>query len=241
MDVLKPALESLDAIISNVETALKAGSDVNKNGNEASATEQKERGNAPIGKEKKKKKEKKPKQPRQPSLPIEVTQFLQCDLRVGKVTDVKGHPESEKLYVLQISYGNNEIKTVCAGMREFLSEEEMQDRMVVTICNLKPRKLRGIASEAMVLAGSCKSESGEKETVIPLSPPEEVDEGSIVCVQDMDGERTVTEGKYVSGKTWDKVVPRLQVTQGFACYNGKPLVVGEGKVRCEISDGAEIH
>ncbi|CAN8067503.1 unnamed protein product [Agarophyton chilense] len=240
MEVLKPALESLDIIISNVEKALESETDVQQKSHGPSAALQKPKENVSNGKEKKKK-EKKQKQPPAPTLPAEVSQFLQCDLRVGKVTEVNTHPESEKLYVLQISYGKDEIKTVCAGMREFLSEEDMLNRKVVTICNLKPKKLRGIASEAMVLAGSCKSDEGEKETVVPLSPPAGVVEGSLVTAQDMQGERTVTDGKYVSGKTWDKVVQRLLVNGGFACYDGKPLVVDGEKVVCELSDGAEIH
>jgi tRNA-binding EMAP/Myf-like protein len=37
---------------------------------------------------------------------------------------------------------------------QFVPEEEMRDRMVVVLCNLKPAKMRGIESAGMVLCAS---------------------------------------------------------------------------------------
>lgn len=194
---------------------------------------------------KKKKKEKKPKPPAPPPLPTEATQFHQCDLRVGRVVSVAPHPEADGLYALKIAYASNatpeQTRSVCAGLRKFIPEEAMSNRLVVTICNLKPRKLRGIDSEAMILAGSVVSGEGEKETVVPLAAPEGAVEGDCVGVEGLPGERTVVEGKFVSGKVWDKVVPRLSVKDGLACYDGSLMVAGGKPVGCDLPDGAEIH
>lgn len=236
MNTFKSSLDTLDAIIDNLENAL---TDQEKNdvGHQQNGKPITTAQNTAT----KKKKEKKPKPQPKPALPIEATQFLQCDLRVGKVLDVSHHPEADGLFVLKISYGAGLTRTVCAGLRKFLSDEQMADRMVVTICNLKPKKLRGIASEAMVLAASTKSGEGQKETVEPIAPPEHAQEGMIVSAQHLEGERTVQDGKFVSAKTWDKVIPRLLVKDGNACYDGRPLLVGEDNVRCSLADGAEIH
>lgn len=258
MEAIKPALEALEGLISDIEKSLIAKNDAAKtdidsgpteasreapNSSSAEASEAAPRaslGNGTASKEKKKKKDKKPKQPPPPTVAPEIAQFLQCDLRVGRITDVSHHPEADGLYVMQVTYANDETRTVCAGLRKFLTEEELSNRLVVTICNLKPRKLRGVASEAMILAGSVVS-GGEKKTVVPISPPDGVQPGDIVGAQGVEGERTVSDGKFVSGKTWDKVVPRLNVKNETACYDGKPLVVSAGVVTCKLPDGTEIH
>lgn len=244
---VQPVVEALDGIIKNVEQSLSISTEkqclTEPSASTAPAasevTGQSE--GVPVEKKKKEKKAKQPKQPSAPALPVEVTQFLQCDLRIGRVTKVEHHPEADGLFVLEVSYEDSPPRTVCAGLRNFLSDDDMRDRMVVTICNLKPRKLRGVNSEAMILAGSVVSTEGSKETVVPLAPPAQAREGDIVSVTNMPGERTVTEGKFVSAKTWDKVAARLSVSSENACYGGFPLVAADANVSCKLPDGAEIH
>ena len=45
-----------------------------------------------------------------------------------------------KLKVLKISFHLS--RTVISGLVKFIPEAEMQDRMVVVLCNLKPSKMR---------------------------------------------------------------------------------------------------
>lgn len=237
MESMKPILDSLDSVIENIESTLNPPKQAPMD-----AAPQTESNDAEAPKQgKKKKKEKKAKQPPAPQVAPEIAQFLQCDLRVGRIVEVGSHPEADGLYVLKVSFGGEEVRTVCAGLRKFIPEEEMRDRMVVTICNLKPRKLRGVASEAMILAGSVVSGEGDKETVVPIGPPDGSEEGTVVGADGIEGERTVVDGKFVSGKIWDKVVPRLGVKDGMACYDGKQLRTSLGAVTCALPDGAEIH
>eukprot|EP00177_Eucheuma_denticulatum_P005469 GFKZ01009938.1.p1 GENE.GFKZ01009938.1~~GFKZ01009938.1.p1 ORF type:complete len:248 (+),score=42.80 GFKZ01009938.1:295-1038(+) len=247
MDTLKPVLEALDAIITDVEKALNppkqplTKAPAGEIPAVKAANQHPTSNSPPADKKQKKKKEKKPKQPAPPPVDPVVAQFLQCDLRVGRILEVGPHAEAEALYVMKISVGTEDTRTVCAGLRKFVPEEEMLNRMVVTICNLKPRKLRGVPSEAMVLAGSVVSGEGEKETVVPVDPPPGATEGALIAADGVTGERTVTPGKFVSGKVWDKVVPRLSVKDGIACYNGQPMRTDQGAVVCKLPDGAEIH
>lgn len=248
MESMKNVLASLDTIIASAEDALKkpaAKDDANgaSNSNTVPASMEGAALNAAgegrkAGKKQKKKKE---KAPPKPVVPPSISQFLQCDLRVGVITSVRDHPDSDALYALSISYGPDEPeRSVCAGLRGFVDADTLKDAAVVTICNLKPRTLRGIKSEAMILAGSVRSE-GAKEAVTLLKPPVGSNAGDIVAVKDMLGDRTVTDGKFVSGKTWDKVVPRLVVRQSTALYDGSPLIVGTAVISCDLPDGAEIH
>lgn len=87
------------------------------------------------------------------------------DMRVGKIVDVKKHPDADALYVEQIDCGEEKPRTVVSGLVKFVPIEEMQNRLLVVLCNLKPSKLRGIVSEAMVMCASTP------EKVEILSPP----------------------------------------------------------------------
>lgn len=89
------------------------------------------------------------------------------DLRVGKILSVSKHPEADTLYVESIDVGEGEPRTVVSGLVNFVPEEEMQDRDVVVICNLKGRNMRGVKSHGMVL---CASDEAH-ENVEPLMPP----------------------------------------------------------------------
>lgn len=50
--------------------------------------------------------------------------------------------------------GEEQPRTVVSGLVNFVPIEEMQDRLVVVLCNLKPAKMRGIESSGMVLCAS---------------------------------------------------------------------------------------
>ena len=51
------------------------------------------------------------------------------------------------LNLLQVDVGEEKPRTVISGLVKFIPEPEMQDRMAIILCNLKPSKMRGIMSE----------------------------------------------------------------------------------------------
>ena len=78
--------------------------------------------------------------------------FMKVDLRVGKITKVEDHPNADKLYVVNLDDGTNNGRTICAGIKKYYSIDELVGKSVVFVSNLKPRPLRGITSEGMMLA-----------------------------------------------------------------------------------------
>ncbi|KAK3940311.1 tRNA-aminoacylation cofactor ARC1 [Diplogelasinospora grovesii] len=138
----------------------------------------------------KQKKEKKERAPKQPPAPAAPAVFSPCliDLRVGHILKAIKHPEADSLYVSTIAMGDKAgtddtveyegqvCRTVCSGLNGLVPLEEMQGRKVVVVCNLKPVKMRGIKSSAMVLAASPKIKEGEaddhKGPVELVTPPE---------------------------------------------------------------------
>ena len=62
--------------------------------------------------------------------------------------------------------GEEAPRTVVSGLVKYIPEAEMQGRRVVLVCNLKPANMRGIQSQAMVLAATAPD--GSKVRRLPL-------------------------------------------------------------------------
>lgn len=111
--------------------------------------------------------------------------ITRVDLKVGHILSVERHPDADSLYVEKIDFGEEEPRTVVSGLVRFMTETDLVGRMVVCACNLKPVKMRGIASHGMVLAASPRPMEGEEvtETVELLCPPAGAKPGDRVAVQ----------------------------------------------------------
>ena len=117
-------------------------------------------------------------QPPQPAMAcpacIEFEDFAKIDLRVATVLSVDKHPEADRLLVLKVDAGEDSPRQIVSGIAEFWSPEELLGRQVVVVANLKPRKLRGLISQGMILA--VKKEDG----LALLGPSSGVTSGSKV-------------------------------------------------------------
>lgn len=102
--------------------------------------------------------------------------FRKLDVRTGRIVSVDDHPDAEKLYLLKVDVGEEEPRQIVAGLKAFYSKEEMKDRNVLVVCNLKPAKLRGLMSHGMLLAADDEELGGS--TVLLLTPSKEVPAGT---------------------------------------------------------------
>ncbi|WVW79602.1 methionine-tRNA ligase, beta subunit [Kwoniella bestiolae CBS 10118] len=166
---------------------------------------------------KKEKKEKKEKAPKPQAVKEEPTGPLpsMIDMRVGKVLDVKRHPDADSLYVESIDVGEEEPRTVCSGLVKYMSEDQIRGATIVVICNLKPVTMRGVKSYAMLLCASSKD--GKDEGGIEFVYPPE---GS------QPGERIYFEGeKYENAKPEAQLNPKKKVFEtiqpGFTTLDTK--------------------
>lgn len=82
---------------------------------------------------------------------VSINEFKALDLRVGEIVSVEGVEGADKLFVLQIDVGGRQVQTV-AGLKQHYSEDELRGKKVVVVANLDPAKIRGIDSQAMLLA-----------------------------------------------------------------------------------------
>lgn len=106
---------------------------------------------------------------------IEFTDFEKLDLRVAEIQNVEDIEGADKLYKLEINLGD-EVRIICAGIKEFYSHDELKGRKIIVLTNLKPRKLRGIESQGMLLAASNKDHT----KVSLISPDQDMEVGSVV-------------------------------------------------------------
>lgn len=84
---------------------------------------------------------------------ITIDDFARLDLRVARVTAAERVQKADKLLKLTLDVGG-ESRQVVSGIAQSYSPEEMVDRSVIIVANLKPVKLRGILSQGMILAAS---------------------------------------------------------------------------------------
>lgn len=141
------------------------------------------------------------------------------DLRLGRVKNVADHPTAEHLYVLTVSLGEGGERTVVAGLRAHFKPEELAEKQVLVVCNLKPGKLHGVKSEGMVLI----AEDKEKGTLSLCTAADAVPDGSKVVAE---GHRLGLPKKALDIKALQKL--ELVAADGFCCLGKNKLLV-DGK------------
>jgi methionyl-tRNA synthetase len=85
---------------------------------------------------------------------ITIDDFVKVDLRVGQVVSAERVKGADKLLHMKVDIGEEQPRTIVAGIAESYPPEQMLGRKVVIVANLQPRKLRGIESNGMIVAAS---------------------------------------------------------------------------------------
>nr|CAD7257803.1 unnamed protein product [Timema shepardi] len=156
------------------------------------------------------------------------------DLRVGRIMTAKRHPDADALYVEEVDVGEDKPRTVVSGLVKFVPLEAMQNRLAVLLCNLKPAKMRGVTSEAMVMCAS----SPDKVEI--LDPPEGSQPGDEIHVEGYP--RVPDPVLNPKKKIFETVAPDLKTdTEGVATYKGSPFTVpGKGVVKAFTLFGVNV-
>lgn len=115
----------------------------------------------------------------------------------------------------EVDVGETAPRTAVSGLVNHVPLEQMQNRMVILLCNRKPVKMRGVVSQAMVMCAS----SPEKVEI--LAPPN----GSVPGEPD----------KELNPKNiWEQMQPDLFTNdECVAIYKGAPFEV-KGKGVCRV-------
>ena len=82
---------------------------------------------------------------------IDIEQFARVDMRIARVVEAGLVDGADRLLKLRLDLGGDE-REVFAGIRSAYDPEDLVDRLVVAVANLKPRKMRFGTSQGMILA-----------------------------------------------------------------------------------------
>jgi methionyl-tRNA synthetase len=88
---------------------------------------------------------------------ISLEDFKKIDLRVAKILQAERVENSQKLIKLQVDLGEEEKRTIVAGIGEKYEPEELIGQLIVVVSNLEPKEIKGIKSEGMLLAVDSKN------------------------------------------------------------------------------------
>lgn len=117
--------------------------------------------------------------------PTADSELHRVEFRVGRIVECEKHPEADSLYVEKIDLGEaSGPRTIVSGLVKFVPLDQMLNRLVVVVANLKPAKLKGIMSAGMVLAAS----NADHTQVEILDPPAGAQIGERITFQGFDGD-----------------------------------------------------
>lgn len=100
--------------------------------------------------------------------------FEKVKIRVGEIIACEYHPNADSLLVETVDFGD-EVRTIVSGIREWWKPEDLVGKKLAFVVNLKPRKIRGIESNGMILTAE------GKDMVAPLSPIADVEKGTYLA------------------------------------------------------------
>jgi methionyl-tRNA synthetase len=180
--------------------------------------------NAPAVQEKKQEVEKM-EEPK----PLEKIGFDRLNIRVGQVMSVENHPNADKLMLLQIDLGT-EQRRIVAGLRGHYTNDYLVGKKLCIVTNLERNKLRGIESEAMLLAGST-------EDTVGILYAEQSELGDQVYI---DGIMPCTPDKIITFKEFGQIP--MFVKNGKPTYEGKPFRTEHEHIKVEKAiDGMKVR
>lgn len=81
---------------------------------------------------------------------VTLDDFNKLDLKIGIIKNIKIHPKADTLYVLNVE-SELGTKQIISGLVKYYEEEELVNRKVLFINNIKKTKIRSVLSEGYIL------------------------------------------------------------------------------------------
>ena len=97
------------------------------------------------------------------------------DLRIGTIIEAVKIKKTKKLLQLKVEMGF-EQRTIVSGIAESFSPEDVIGTKVSVVCNLAPRKIKGVESQGMILMA--EDNDGKLKF---MNPEGEVPDGSVIA------------------------------------------------------------
>jgi len=102
---------------------------------------------------------------------VDFSEFQRLDIRIGRVISAERIEGAAKLLKLMVDFGEFKKQSV-AGLGHIYQPSDFIGKEFAFVVNLKPKKIRGVTSECMLLAAVVN-----ENDVVPLVPQKEVPAG----------------------------------------------------------------
>lgn len=89
---------------------------------------------------------------------IDYKDFSKLDIRVGLIKDCMKIEKSKNLYKLVVDCGDAGIRQIITGIAKYYSTEQLVNKKIVVLVNLKPKIIMGFESKGMLLAADVNNE-----------------------------------------------------------------------------------
>ncbi|GMI80290.1 hypothetical protein like AT2G40660 [Hibiscus trionum] len=209
--------------VQNTQTANKPEAENNAKKSDSGDNKKKTKGDKEAAPEKKKEPEKEAAE-KDKELSVSL-----LNIQVGLIRKAWKHPSADSLLVEEIDVGEAKLRQVVSGLAKYCKPEDLTNRRVALITNVKPGKLRDVMSEGLVLCASNEDHS----VVEPLLPPEGAKPGERVSFSGIDGKpEDVLNPKK---KQLEKITPNLFTDEkGVATFKGIPFMTSAGPCTSSI-------
>ncbi|ORC87900.1 putative tyrosyl-tRNA synthetase [Trypanosoma theileri] len=153
------------------------------------------------------------------------------DIRVGRFTNLKRHPDADRLYVEEMDLGS-EKRTIVSGLVEHYKPEELEGTLCLAVCNMKPKPLKGVTSHGMVLCAS------NEKTLRLVRPPEGAQPGDRILFADVFDAERLKETKQLSGNAMSELIGFLRTdSEGVVRWRDIPALHAAGMLKVpEVTD-----
>ena len=123
-----------------------------------------------------------------------------------------------------------EIKQIVAGIRKWYKPEELLDRKIVYLSNLKPAKIRGEVSNGMVLGADYD------DKYVLFDPSEDSQVGDEAFIEGFENNTAEIEFDAAA-----KVTEKFEIENKRILFNSKPLRTKSCEVKVDVADGAKVR
>ncbi len=85
---------------------------------------------------------------------VAIEEFKKLEVRIGTVVDVTRVPRTEKLYKVIVDLGKHGKRQTITSLVGYYEAEQLMNKRIAFLCNLKEAKFGGQVSQGMLLAAS---------------------------------------------------------------------------------------
>ena len=157
----------------------------------------------------------------------ELKQEFPLNLKVARILDVREHPNADKLYVVDIDIGN-EKRQLVAGLKQHYTIDELKNKKIIVVANLKYAKLRGVESQGMLLA----ADDGKDVGILTVG---DANPGDMVFFDGL-----LNSSKEIDFDNFSKIL--MSVKDGKVYYDDKEMKSSSESVRVErVNDNAKVR